>query len=264
MQEPSVCGDLFVTLRPPFLFQQAQYVQVFPLKPVPFCKLFAGLGSTNKSAISLLFSLTLALSSPPSTLIHLSFYLNLSRRSGRNRLLFTTVLSSYNGTLETHFFQGTTWLISWPDRERYLRSLQSHAVFPLIFCIFSSLFLDWRHTVSLKLNTQISPISTEELLLPWHARCVLSCLCCNRHSLLLSFYLTRSGRIKNPLCSTYRHLPQDTSHLIVLCPAIDSLHCSVFGNSLSLYELWSRPWGVAQLLELHDLLPCLHSLEGVM
>ena len=43
-------------LRPPFSFQQAEYVQVFLLKPAPFCKLFAGLGSTNKSATSLLLS----------------------------------------------------------------------------------------------------------------------------------------------------------------------------------------------------------------
>ena len=42
-----------------------------PLKPAPFCKLFAGLGSINKSATSLLFSsyLTLVLSSPPSFLL---------------------------------------------------------------------------------------------------------------------------------------------------------------------------------------------------
>ena len=46
---------LFVALRLPFLFQQAQYVQVFPLKPAPFCKVFAGLDSTNESATSLLF-----------------------------------------------------------------------------------------------------------------------------------------------------------------------------------------------------------------
>ena len=45
----------FVALRPLFPFQQAQYAQVFPLKPAPFCTLFAGLGSTNKSAISFLF-----------------------------------------------------------------------------------------------------------------------------------------------------------------------------------------------------------------
>ena len=39
---------------PLFSFQQAQHPQVFPLKPAPFCTLFAGLGSTNKSALSLL------------------------------------------------------------------------------------------------------------------------------------------------------------------------------------------------------------------
>ena len=45
-----------LALRPPFSFQQAQYAKVFPLKPAPFCKLFAGLDSTNKSATSLLLS----------------------------------------------------------------------------------------------------------------------------------------------------------------------------------------------------------------
>ena len=62
---------LSVALRALFPFQQAQYVQVFLLKPAPFCTLFAGLGSTNKSAISHLFSyyLTLVLSSPPSFLL---------------------------------------------------------------------------------------------------------------------------------------------------------------------------------------------------
>ena len=62
---------LVVALRPLFPFRQSQYAQVSPLKPAPFCTLFAGLGSTNKSAISLLFSyyLTLVLSSPPSFLL---------------------------------------------------------------------------------------------------------------------------------------------------------------------------------------------------
>ena len=62
-----------VALRPLFPFRQAQYVHVFPLKPVPFCKLFAGLGSTNKSATSLLLlsdscPVLATLSSPPSFL----------------------------------------------------------------------------------------------------------------------------------------------------------------------------------------------------
>ena len=55
---------LSVALRPLFPFRQGQYVPVFLLKRAPFCTLFAGLGNTNKSAISLLFSyyLTLVLS----------------------------------------------------------------------------------------------------------------------------------------------------------------------------------------------------------
>ena len=63
---------LFIALRPPFSFQQAQYAQDFPLKPMPFCTLFADLGSTNKSAISPLLSdshsVLATLSSPPSFL----------------------------------------------------------------------------------------------------------------------------------------------------------------------------------------------------
>ena len=91
---------LSAALRPLFPFQQAQCVHVFPLKPAPFCKSFAGLGSTNKSAISPLFSsyLTLILSVLLYPLLHLSFYLKLSGRSGRNCLLSSPVLSGYNGS----------------------------------------------------------------------------------------------------------------------------------------------------------------------
>ena len=73
---------LSVASRPPFSFQQAQYAQVFSLKPARFCTLFAGLGSTNKCAISLLFSfyLTVALYSPPCPLLHFSFYHNLCQK----------------------------------------------------------------------------------------------------------------------------------------------------------------------------------------
>ena len=104
-----------------FPFRQAQHAQVFPLKPAPFCKLFAGLGSTNKSATSLLFSyyLTLALFSPPCPLLRLSFYLKLSGRSGRNCLLFPPALSGYNVSTDTRFSRGTTRLMSWPDGEHY-------------------------------------------------------------------------------------------------------------------------------------------------
>ena len=43
---------LCVVSRPLFPFQRAQYARAFLLKPAPCCKLFAGLGSTNKSASS--------------------------------------------------------------------------------------------------------------------------------------------------------------------------------------------------------------------
>ena len=127
-------------LRPLFSFQQAQFVQVFPLKPAPFCKLFAGLGSTNKPAISPLFYyLTLVLSSSPCPLLHLSFYLKLCGRSGSNCLL-SPVLSGYNGSPDTRFSRGTTRMMSWPDGEHYLRLLQSHALSLLLPLVSTLVF----------------------------------------------------------------------------------------------------------------------------
>ena len=130
--------------------------------------------------------------------------------------------------------------------------------------IHSSLFLDWRRTVSSKFfDTKVPSISTEELVLPHHAGCVLSRLCCKGHSLLLGHYLSTIGRLENPSCSACEHPSQDTSHLILYCPATDSLCHSLFSNSLSIYDLWSRPSGVAWLLGLHGLPPCPHPLEEV-
>ena len=120
---------------------------------------------------------------------------------------------------------------------------------PLISPIHSCLFSDWRRTVSSKFfDTQAPSISTEELVLPCHACCVYSHLCCNGHSLLLSSHLLRIGRIENPSYSACGHSSQDTSHLILHCPTTDSLHRSLFDNTLSLYGLWYRPWRVSRLL----------------
>ena len=101
-------------------------------------------------------------------------------------------------------------------------------------------------------------------MLPCHARCALSCLRCNGHSLLLSSYLSMIGRIENPSCRTCGHPSQDTSHLILHCPATDSLRHSLFGNSPSLYDLWSRPWDAARFLGLHGLLPCSIPWKGLV
>ena len=91
-------------------------------------------------------------------------------------------------------------------------------------CSFSPLFSYWRRTDSSKFfDTQVPSISTEELVFPRHARCVLSRLRCNGHSLLLSSYLSRIGRIENPSCSACGHSSQDISRLILHCPTTDSL-----------------------------------------
>ena len=248
-----------MALRSLFPFHQAQYVSVFPLKPALFCTLFAGLGSTNNSAISLLFFsyLTLVLSSPPCPLLHLFFYLKLCGRSGRN-CFPSPVLSGYKWVPGHSFFPGNDAADKLARREALVvPSAIPCSLSPLISRIHSCLFSDWRRTVFSKFfDTQVSSISTEERLLPRHARCAISCLRCNGHSLLLSSYFSRIDRIENSSCSACGHSSQDTSHLILHCPATDSLRRSLFGDSLSAYDLWSRPFGVARVLGLHGHPPC--------
>ena len=145
---------LSVALRPLFPFRQGQYVPVFLLKRAPFCTLFAGLGNTIKSAISLLFfsCLTLVLSSPPCLLLHLSCYLKLCGRSGRNCLFSPPVLLGYNGSPDTRFSRGTTQLMSWPGGERYLRPPQSLVV-SLLLSLVSTLVLSRTGGVLSHLNS---------------------------------------------------------------------------------------------------------------
>ena len=104
--------------------------------------LFAGLGSTNKSATSLLFSYyrTHVLASSPCHLLHLSSYLKRFGRSGRNCFLSPSVLSGYNGSADTRFCRRMTRLMSWPDGEHYLCPLQSPVVSLLLSLVSTLLF----------------------------------------------------------------------------------------------------------------------------
>ena len=140
------------------------------------------------------------------------------------------------------------------------------SVIPCSLSLISTLLFSrtWRHIVLSKFfDKQVPSVFTEELVLLRHARCAYSRLRCNGHYLLPTSYLSRIGRIENPSCSASGHSSQDTSHLILHCPATDSLRRSLFGDSLSPYNLLSKPRGVFWLLGLHRLPPCPHHLEGV-
>ena len=135
----------------------------------------------------------LALSSSPCPLLHLSFYVNLSGRSGRNYLLFPPDSSGCNGSPDTIWNDAANELAM--RGALLVPSAILCSLSPLVSRIHSSLFSDWMRTISSKFfNSQFPSIFTEELVLPRHARCVLSRLCCNGHSLLSSSYYNWQNR----------------------------------------------------------------------
>ena len=120
-----------------------------------------------------------------------------------------------------------------------------------------------RHIFHSCMNHQVPKVSSEELLLSRPIRCELSRLRCHGRSLLLSSYLHRISRKENSACSACGHPLQDLNHLLLDCPASDSLRKSIFGSSLSILDLWSRPWGGTRLLGLRGVPPHPHPSEGV-
>ena len=154
-------------------------------------------------------------------------------------------------------------LMCWPDGERYLHPSQ-FIVVSLLLSLISTLLFSWTGGILSRqssLTCRFSRFSPRNL-------CSLA---------MLAVFSLIYAATNTALCEVLVSLelaesrirpaaPVDTcprTYLILHCPATNSLHCSFFGNFLSLYDLWSRPWGVAWLLGLHGLPPCLHPSEGV-
>ena len=188
-----------MALRTLFPFQQAQYALVFLLKPAPFCTLFAGLGSANKCVISLLLlsdssSFLTILSSPPSFLLPQTLWQIWQELSS-----LSSCYIRMQWVPKHLFLPGNVAADELARREALLApSTIPCSLSPLISRIHSSLFSEWRRTVSSKFfDTQVPSVSIEELVLPRHARYVLSRLRCNGHSFLLSCYFFKIFRIEN-------------------------------------------------------------------
>ena len=149
-----------MTLRPLFPFQQTQCAQVFPLKPVPFCKLYAGLGSTNKSASSLLLlsdscSVLPTLSSSPSFLLPQTLWQIWQELSS---LCFCSIRLQW--IPDTRFSRKTTRLMSWPDGVRYSCPLQFFVI-SLVLSLVSTLIFSRSEDVLSHRNSSTQPCSCD-------------------------------------------------------------------------------------------------------
>ena len=89
----------------------------------------------------------------------------------------------------------------------------------------------------------------EELTLPRSACCALS-FTLQRAQHSFCYIPPRIGRAKTSSCSNCNSESQDIFHLLLECPAFDSLRLAIFSHSLAILDLRSRPLKVSRLLGL--------------
>ena len=75
--------------------------------------------------------------------------------------------------------------------------------------------------------------------------------------------LHKIGRAETSLCSNCGSESQNTFHVMLDCPVLDSIHLAIFDHSLTILDHLSRPWGVAQLLGLCRVDLCPHPKKWV-
>ena len=137
--------------------------------------------------------------------------------------------------------------MSWPDGERYLFPQQSLVVSLLLSLVSTLLFSLVSTLLFSRTGGILSHLNSSTLRFPrfpprnlcFYVRLAVFSLVYPATDTVfcLSSYLSRKGRIENPSCSAFGHSSQDTSHLILHCPATDSLCPLLFGNFLSLQPL---------------------------
>ena len=135
--------------------------------------------------------------------------------------------------------------MNWPGGVRYSCSLQSLVIFFFLPHLSTLLFSRTGGVLfHLDSSTHKFPgFPLKNLYSLVIACCALSRPCCNEHSYLLSSCLSR---IEN-------FAPSVISHHTRHCPATDCLGRLLFGEHLSLYDVWSKPWRVARFQGLHGL-----------
>ena len=246
---------LSVASRPLFPFQQTQYALASLLKPAPLCKLFAGLGNTIKSAISLLLLSNscpsfITLSSPPSFILSQFLWQELSSLSSCSIRLHWVPGHS--------FFWGNDVADELARRGALLAPLQSLVVSLLLFV--STLVFSRTGDVLSHRNS-----STHRF-----PRFPLRNLCFYVMLAVFSFVFDATDTVFCQVLSFQDWQIREffLQRLRTLVPGHLSSHSALssyglFGDSLSLFDLWSRPCVVSPLLGLHGLPPCPHPSEGV-